>query len=91
MLSFAFLRTDLDIKHQSLNWELKDSLIEKLMFNLANPSSGIAIGDATIAFTLTQNTKQLHKIQLPNEPPKKVCAHFLFCFTRWLVYEFCDL
>ena len=82
------ISTDLDIKHQSLNWELKDSLIEKLMFNLANPSSGIAIGDATIAFTLTQNTKQLHKIQLPNEPPKKVPAQFCFVLCRSMI--FCD-
>ena len=47
-------------------------MIEKLSFNLANPSEGIAVSDQTIAFTLTQNTKQLHKIELPNEPPKKV-------------------
>ena len=66
------VRADLEIKHQSLNWELKSDLISKLVYNLANPGSGLVFGDVNMVYVFSQNTKRLQKIELPSEPPKKV-------------------
>ena len=66
------VRADLEIKHQSLNWELKSDLIGKLVYNLANPGSGLVFGDVNMVYVFSQNTKRLQKIELPSEPPKKV-------------------
>ena len=60
------------MKHQTLNWELRSDIINKLVFNLANPGSSLAFGDINMVYMLTHNTKRLQKIELPNEPPKKV-------------------
>ena len=65
------LCADITSKHKSLKCDLKQEVIDRLAFNFAMPSFGAAVTDGNIAFFLAQNSKQLHKIALPRQPPKK--------------------
>jgi hypothetical protein len=58
-----------------------------MAFNFHYPSYGAAVMDGNVTFVLAQNAKEVHKITLPTEPPKKVCILFLlhYPFSKdWL-------
>lgn len=59
------------IKHASLKGDFKQEIIDRMMFNFMTPSFGAAIMEGNAAFFLAQTTKEIHKIMLPTEPPKK--------------------
>ena len=63
---------DISLKTESLRGDLKSDVIKKLNFNFAAPSFGMVASDNNIAFTLSQSTKTVQKLNLPTEPPKKV-------------------
>ncbi|ELU02415.1 hypothetical protein CAPTEDRAFT_160880 [Capitella teleta] len=65
------LATDVRIKHASLKGDFKQEIIDRMMFNFITPSFGAAIMEGNAAFFLAQTTKEIHKIMLPTEPPKK--------------------
>ena len=61
--------------HASLKKDFDDAAIERLIFNFASPSGGIAVADGNIVYTLCQTSNKIHKLKLPTEPPKKVRHH----------------
>lgn len=70
--SFVALCADVRIKHASLKCDFKQDIIDRMVFNFNNPSCGAAVMEGNVAFFLAQNSKMLHKVTLPTEPPKKV-------------------
>ncbi|XP_070541265.1 cilia- and flagella-associated protein 43-like isoform X2 [Ptychodera flava] len=58
--------------HVSLKCDLKDEVINRMNLNFAVPSYGAAVGPGEIIYAISYNHKRLCKIQLPDEPPKKM-------------------
>lgn len=59
-------------KHvQSLRCEFKDSSIKKMILKFGIPSFGGAVAEGSLLFAVSQKTKKLHQISLPDEIPKK--------------------
>ena len=84
------LRADIKSKHQSLKCDFRQAVVNRLAFNFAVPSFGAAVTEGNIAFFLAQNSKDIHKVALPNQAPKKVTFVFSFhdsyVLELWLIY-----
>ena len=69
---FCILSSDVDSFLASAKCDLKEDAINKMNLNFSVPSCGAALTTGGVFFTLSYDTKQLHKLTLPEEAPKKV-------------------
>ncbi|XP_074642124.1 cilia- and flagella-associated protein 43-like isoform X2 [Tubulanus polymorphus] len=60
-----------DPPHSNLKCTLNEEVIKKIVFNFKYPSYGAALTAGNTLYTLAQKTKQLHKIIVPKDPPRK--------------------
>ncbi len=58
--------------HASLKCDFDNNKIKKIVYNITMPSHGVCAIPNKFALTLAHSTKQLHKMPLPDKPPKKV-------------------
>ncbi|XP_033633066.1 cilia- and flagella-associated protein 43-like isoform X1 [Asterias rubens] len=65
------LAQDVDSFLASAKCDLKEGAINKMNLNFSVPSCGAALTTGGVFFTLSYDTKQLHKLTLPEEAPKK--------------------
>ncbi|CAG2236908.1 CFAP43 [Mytilus edulis] len=56
---------------QSLKCDFKDAAIKKMVLKFGIPSFGGAVAEGNLLFAVSQKTKKLHQISLPDEIPKK--------------------
>ncbi|XP_021355562.1 cilia- and flagella-associated protein 43-like isoform X2 [Mizuhopecten yessoensis] len=61
---------DLKKNVHSLKYDFKDDSIKKLTMTFSTPSYGAAIGENQIVYTMAQNSKKIHQINLPAETPE---------------------
>ena len=54
--------------------DLKDSSIKKMVLKFGIPSFGGVAAEGNLLFAVSQKTKKLHQITMPEELPKKVIA-----------------
>ncbi|XP_052100384.1 cilia- and flagella-associated protein 43-like isoform X4 [Mytilus californianus] len=55
----------------SLKCDFKDASIKKMVLKFGIPSFGGAVAEGNMLFAVSQKTKKLHQISLPDEVPKK--------------------
>jgi hypothetical protein len=60
---------------------LKEASIKKMILKFGIPSFGGAVAEGNLLFAVSQRTKKLHQISLPDEVPKKVSFYKLFFTT----------
>ncbi|CAH1784594.1 unnamed protein product [Owenia fusiformis] len=60
--------------HRNLKCLLREESIKKISSNFTVPCHGAALTEGGIFYTLEQNTKNILKIKLPTEPPKKAMS-----------------
>ena len=58
--------------HGSLKCDFDDKTIRRIVYNFGSPSHGVCAIPEGYAMALSHKTKKLHKLPLPNDPPKKV-------------------
>ncbi len=66
------MSSDVDSFLASAKCDFKEDAINKMNLNFSVPSCGAALTTGGVFFTLSYDTKQLHKLTLPEEAPKKV-------------------
>ncbi|XP_076101511.1 cilia- and flagella-associated protein 43-like isoform X1 [Mytilus galloprovincialis] len=68
---------------QSLKCDFKDAAIKKMVLKFGIPSFGGAVAEGNLLFAVSQKTKKLHQISLPDEIPKKGHAEPLLPETEF--------
>lgn len=67
----------------SLKCDFKDASIKKMVLKFGIPSFGGAVAEGNMLFAVSQKTKKLHQISLPDEVPKKGHAEPLLPETEF--------
>ena len=72
MISLFTNLSDPKSYHASLKCDFDDGTIRRIVYNFSSPSHSVCAIPDGYAMALTHKTKKLHKLPLPNDPPKKV-------------------
>ncbi|ESO90244.1 hypothetical protein LOTGIDRAFT_233795 [Lottia gigantea] len=70
----ADITTDIKDKHESLKGRFKDEAIKKMNLHLTIPSYGASIGENNTLYTISQNSKKIISMALPDVKPKKLTS-----------------
>lgn len=84
---FILYWTDPRKSVQSLKCDFKDAAIKKMVLKFGIPSFGGAVAEGNLLFAVSQKTKKLHQISLPDEIPKKVTYQLLVKSHRHYLIE----